>query len=62
MEEDLLVVVFVSREIVEEIVVVQTDLVDEGIVPVAFAVEAEQGIVVAGTDVVVVVVGHVDTE
>jgi hypothetical protein len=62
MEEDLLVVVFVSREIVEEIVVVQTVLVDEGIVPVAVAVEAEQGIVVAGTDVVVVVVGHVDTE
>ena len=60
MEGDLLVVVFVSQEIVEEIVVVQTDLVDEGIVPVA--VEAEQGIVVAGTDVVVVVVGHVDTE
>ena len=56
MEGDLLVVVFVSQEIV----VVQTDLVDEGIVPVA--VEAEQGIVVAGTDVVVVVVGHVDTE
>ena len=60
MEGDLLVVVFVSRKIVEEIVVVQTVLVDEGIVPVA--VEAEQGIVVAGTDVVVVVVGHVDTE
>jgi len=62
MEEDLLVVVFVSREIVEEIVVVQTVLVDEGIVPVAVAAEAEQGIVVAGTDGVVVVVGHVDTE
>jgi hypothetical protein len=62
MEGDLLVVVFVSREIVEEIVVVQTVLVDEGIVPVAVAVEAEQGIVVVGIDVVVVVVGHVDTE